>query len=88
MTNTSGSVLCCCRDYLFLPTIALFYCRTTIFEDFDRSDRWDSTAIYIVYFFKPDSVGFEAGRHAEGPVFLQACCVNITLYYIAAHQHA
>jgi len=40
-----------------------------------------------VYFFKPDSVGFEAGHHAEGPVFLQACCVNITLYHIAAHQH-
>jgi hypothetical protein len=53
MTNTSGFVLCCSRDYLFVPIIVLFYCRTTIYEDFDRSDRWDSTAISSCIFSNP-----------------------------------
>lgn len=82
MTNTSGSVLCCSRDYL--PS-HYFIVALPFFEDFDRSDRWDSTAIFIVYFIKLDLVGFEAGRQAKlsfRPV------VNITFYHIADHRHA
>jgi hypothetical protein len=52
------------------PPSHYFIVALPYFEDFDRSDRWDSTAVFIVYFFKPDPVGFEAGRHAEGPVFV------------------
>ncbi len=52
------------------PPSHYFIVALPYFEDFDRSDRWDSTAIFIVYFVKPDPVGFEAGRHAEGPVFV------------------
>jgi len=72
MTNTSGSVLCCSRNHL--PPSHYFIVALPFFEDFDRSDRCDSTAISIVYSFKPDPVGFEARRPAEDPVFLQACC--------------
>lgn len=41
--------------------------RYQFLKDFDRSDRWDfNRFFFILYFSKPDSVGFEAGRHAEG----------------------
>ncbi len=70
-TSTSGSVLCCSRDYLFLlPTIALLYSSVAvalpaiflrILRNFDRSDRWYSNGYFHRVFFKPDPVGFEAG---------------------------
>jgi hypothetical protein len=78
MTNTSGSILCCSRDHHRIILLSHY-------QDFDRSDRWESTfnvqPLFHRVFFKPDPVGFEAGRDAEGPVFLEACCKYNFLSY-------
>ncbi len=90
MTTTSGSVLCCSRDYLSTHYRIILLSHYHFIEDLDRSDRWDS--IYSTFnryfhgvFFR--SGCFEAGRHAEA-LFSFKPVINITFYHIAAHQHA
>jgi len=51
---------------------------------FLRTSTGAIVGFQALYFFESDPVGFEAGRHAEGPDFLQACC-KYNFYHIAAH---
>ena len=83
MTNNPGSVLENTFSSHYRRIILFFRrCRVTILKDSHRSDRWVKRCFHPV-FFKPNPVGFEAGRHTECTVhFLQGCCKYIYLFII------